>query len=46
MVVDLRELVLDLAVINGYDYERINRYNVAASTRVGMIRQSAAGAGG
>lgn len=34
----LRQLALDLVVINGYDHERINRYNVAPSTRVELIR--------
>ncbi|MFW3895960.1 SOS response-associated peptidase family protein [Pseudomonas bharatica] len=34
----LRQLSLDLVVINGYDHERINRYNVAPSTRVEIIR--------
>ncbi|MCE0981767.1 SOS response-associated peptidase family protein [Pseudomonas monteilii] len=34
----LRQLALDLVVINGYDHERINRYNVAPSTRVEVIR--------
>ena len=36
----LRQLSLDLVVINGYDHEPINRYNVAPSTRVEVIRQS------
>lgn len=35
----LRQLSLDLVVINGYDHEPINRYNVAPSTRVEIIRQ-------
>lgn len=35
----LRQLSLDLVVINGYDHEAINRYNVAPSTRVEIIRQ-------
>ncbi|MGE8046982.1 SOS response-associated peptidase family protein [Pseudomonas monteilii] len=35
----LRQLSLDLVVINGYDHEPINRYNVAPSTRVEVIRQ-------
>ncbi|EKT4524943.1 SOS response-associated peptidase family protein [Pseudomonas putida] len=39
----LRQLALDLVVINGYDHERINRYNVAPSTRVELIRQEPAG---
>lgn len=43
MDVYLRQLALDLVVINGYDHERINRYNVAPSTRVELIRQNAAG---
>lgn len=34
MDVYLKQLALDLVVINGYDHERINRYNVAPSTRV------------
>ncbi|MBC3467202.1 SOS response-associated peptidase family protein [Pseudomonas sp. RW10S2] len=34
----LRQLSLDLVVINGYDHEQINRYNVAPSTRVEIIR--------
>ncbi|ORL62371.1 SOS response-associated peptidase family protein [Pseudomonas putida] len=34
----LQQLSLDLVVINGYDHERINRYNVAPSTRVELIR--------
>ncbi|WP_256824993.1 SOS response-associated peptidase family protein [Pseudomonas kurunegalensis] len=34
-----RQLSLDLVVINGYDHEPINRYNVAPSTRVEVIRQ-------
>ncbi|MFS2158875.1 SOS response-associated peptidase [Pseudomonas sp. Pseusp122] len=34
----LRQLALDLVVINGYDHEEINRYNVAPSTRVEIIR--------
>lgn len=38
MDVYLRQLALDLVVINGYDHERINRYNVAPSTRVELIR--------
>lgn len=43
MDVYLRQLALDLVVINGYDHDRINRYNVAPSTRVELIRQNAAG---
>lgn len=39
----LRQLALDLVVINGYDHERINRYNVAPSTRVEVIRPAAGG---
>ncbi|MBA6138197.1 MULTISPECIES: SOS response-associated peptidase family protein [Pseudomonas] len=35
----LRQLSLDLVVLNGYDHEPINRYNVAPSTRVEIIRQ-------
>ncbi|MFG0322120.1 SOS response-associated peptidase family protein [Pseudomonas sp. zjy_15] len=35
----LRQLSLDQMVINGYDHEPINRYNVAPSTRVEIIRQ-------
>lgn len=35
----LRQLSLDLVVINGYDHEPISRYNVAPSTRVEVIRQ-------
>jgi putative SOS response-associated peptidase YedK len=34
----LRQLASDWEVINGYDHERINRYNVAPSTRVELIR--------
>ncbi|WP_225789589.1 SOS response-associated peptidase family protein [Pseudomonas sp. Marseille-P8916] len=34
----LKQLALDLVVINGYDHEQINRYNVAPSTRVEVIR--------
>jgi len=34
----LQQLSLDLVVINGYDHEQINRYNVAPSTRVELIR--------
>lgn len=34
----LKQLAIDLMVINGYDHERINRYNVAPSTRVEVIR--------
>lgn len=33
----LKQLALDLVVVNGYDHERINRYNVAPSTRVEVI---------
>ncbi|MBF8706257.1 SOS response-associated peptidase family protein [Pseudomonas putida] len=39
----LRQLSLDLVVINGYDHEPINRYNVAPSTRVEIIRQAGDG---
>lgn len=35
----LRQLSLDLVVINGYDHDRINRYNVAPPTPVEVIRQ-------
>lgn len=35
----LRQLSLDLVVINGYDHEPISRFNVAPSTRVEVIRQ-------
>ncbi|WP_349975163.1 SOS response-associated peptidase family protein [Pseudomonas sp. WHRI 8519] len=35
----LRQLSLDLVVINGYDHDPISRYNVAPSTRVEVIRQ-------
>ncbi|MBK4989744.1 SOS response-associated peptidase family protein [Pseudomonas sp. S36] len=35
----LKQLALDLVVINGYDHEPINRYNIAPSTRVEVIRQ-------
>lgn len=35
----LRQLSLDLVVINGYDHEPISRFNVAPSTRVEIIRQ-------
>ncbi|MFV2946409.1 SOS response-associated peptidase family protein [Pseudomonas japonica] len=41
----LRQLSLELVVINGYDHERINRYNVAPSTRVELIRPVAGGVG-
>jgi putative SOS response-associated peptidase YedK len=34
----LRQLELELVIINGYDHEEINRYNVAPSTRVEIIR--------
>lgn len=34
----LRQLELELVVIDGYDHEPINRYNVAPSTRVELIR--------
>ena len=36
----LRQLSLDLVVINGYDHEPISRYNVAPATRVEVIRQA------
>lgn len=39
----LKQLSLDLVVINGYDHERINRYNVAPSTRVELVRAVADG---
>ncbi|WP_438299562.1 SOS response-associated peptidase family protein [Pseudomonas sp. NMS19W] len=39
----LKQLALDLMVINGYDHERINRYNVAPSTRVEVIRPAPGG---
>lgn len=39
----LRHLAADRTVINGYDHERINRYNVAPSTRVELIRQTGDG---
>lgn len=39
----LRQLSLDLVVINGYDHEPINRYNVAPSTRVEIVRQVSEG---
>jgi len=39
----LRQLSLDLVVINGYDHEQINRYNVAPSTRVEVIRPAPEG---
>ncbi|MCS3467374.1 putative SOS response-associated peptidase YedK [Pseudomonas sp. JUb42] len=39
----LRQLALDLVVINGYDHEEINRYNVAPSTRVEIIRPAEGG---
>ncbi|MDZ5741025.1 SOS response-associated peptidase family protein [Pseudomonas asiatica] len=35
----LRQLSLDLVVINGYDHEPISRFNVAPSTRVEVIRR-------
>ena len=37
----LRQLELELVVIDGYDYEPINRYNVAPSTRVELISNRA-----
>lgn len=36
----LRQLSLDLVVINGYDHDPISRYNVAPATRVEVIRQA------
>lgn len=39
----LRQLELDLVIINGYDHEPINRYNVAPSTRVELIRPAEGG---
>ena len=39
----LRQLALDLVVINGYDHEQINHYNVAPSTRVELIRPADGG---
>ena len=39
----LKQLSLDLEVINGYDHERINRYNVAPSTRVEIITPAGEG---
>lgn len=39
----LRQLGLDLAVINGYDHEPVNRYNVAPTTRVELIRPADGG---
>ncbi|MEF0146159.1 SOS response-associated peptidase family protein [Pseudomonas guariconensis] len=39
----LRHLAAERTVINGYDHERINRYNVAPSTRVELIRQTGDG---
>ena len=39
----LRQLSLELVVINGYDHEPINRYNVAPSTRVEIVRQDGEG---
>jgi putative SOS response-associated peptidase YedK len=39
----LRQLALDRVVINGYDHERINRYNVAPSTCVEVIRPAPGG---
>jgi len=35
----LRQLSLDLVVINGYDQQPINRYNIAPSTHVELLRQ-------
>ena len=35
----LHQLSLDLVVINGYDHEPVNRYNVAPSTHVEIVRQ-------
>ncbi|MCQ9423392.1 SOS response-associated peptidase family protein [Pseudomonas sp. LJDD11] len=39
----LRQLELDLVIINGYDHEPINRYNVAPTTRVELIRPAEGG---
>lgn len=39
----LRQLELDLVVINGYDHEDINRYNVAPTSRVELIRGAEGG---
>lgn len=39
----LKQLALDRVVINGYDHERINRYNLAPSTRVEVIRPAPGG---
>lgn len=36
----LRHLASDRAVINGYNHEWINRYNVTPSTRVELITQT------
>lgn len=39
----LRHLASDWEVVNGYDHERINRYNVAPSTRVELLTHTGAG---
>lgn len=39
----LRQLSLDLVVINGYDHEPIERYNVAPGTKVEIITPAAGG---
>lgn len=39
----LRQLELELVVINGYDHEPISRYNVAPTTRVELIRPAYGG---
>ncbi|GAB7527898.1 SOS response-associated peptidase family protein [Pseudomonas sp. 3A(2025)] len=39
----LRQLELELVVIDGYDHEPINRYNVAPTTRVELIRSADGG---
>ncbi|MBJ9975253.1 SOS response-associated peptidase family protein [Pseudomonas sp. S75] len=41
----LRQLSLELVVIDGYDDTRINRYNVAPSSRVQVIRPVPGGVG-
>lgn len=39
----LPQLWLDLLMINGYDLEPLDRYNVAPSTRVETVRQAVDG---
>lgn len=39
----LQQLELDLVIINGYDHEQINRYNVAPTTKVELIHPADGG---